>query len=76
MCREALQSIVEPPPAYVRTHARARAHTQTHSHTRTAPGEELTVTYVDAALPRQGRRELLHWAYGFRCRCRRCLGER
>ena len=39
------------------------------------PGEELTVAYVDPALPlRMRRRALAPWAFGT-CMCERCVRE-
>ena len=40
-----------------------------------APGEELTITYVDPNLGvEQRRRQLLEWGFGV-CRCGRCVAE-
>lgn len=39
------------------------------------PGEELTIAYVDPALPLHARRRALApWAFG-KCMCERCLEE-
>jgi len=37
-----------------------------------AANEQLTVTYIDAALPTSERREFLHNNYGFWCGCALC----
>ena len=37
-----------------------------------APGEELTVTYIDPVQTRQRRQEELHWNWGFKCSCSSC----
>jgi len=40
-----------------------------------APGEELTITYVDPSMPVRARRaELAPWAFG-PCMCERCVEE-
>jgi SET domain-containing protein len=40
-----------------------------------APGEELTVTYVNPELPYRSRQdELQAWGFGS-CKCDRCVGE-
>lgn len=39
-----------------------------------APGEELTISYIDASLPLRERRELLAH-YGFECQCSKCQFE-
>ncbi|KAI0648097.1 SET domain-containing protein [Trametes meyenii] len=41
-----------------------------------APGEEITIPYLDPALPYQIRREALDANYGFACKCRLCVFER
>ncbi len=38
-------------------------------------GEELTVSYLDQTLPRAQRQQRLSFAYGFSCRCARCIEE-
>jgi hypothetical protein len=40
-----------------------------------APGEQVTITYVDASLEVEERRALLRLSYGFECRCARCVEE-
>jgi len=40
-----------------------------------SPGEELTITYIDADASASTRRATLEQSYGFRCVCRRCLAE-
>lgn len=40
-----------------------------------APGEELTITYIDAETPLEARRQRLRHAYGFTCACARCEEE-
>ncbi|KYF40709.1 putative histone lysine methyltransferase, SET [Toxoplasma gondii ARI] len=40
-----------------------------------APGEELTVSYVDISLPLKARREMLLSSFGFLCRCSKCMRE-
>ena len=40
-----------------------------------ARGEQLTVSYVDAGQGLAARRQALAWAYGFTCRCPRCVEE-
>lgn len=37
-----------------------------------APGEQLTITYIDAGLPRAARAAALREAYGFECGCAAC----
>ena len=39
------------------------------------PGEEITISYVDAELPLEERTDGLR-DYGFECDCDRCLAER
>ena len=38
-------------------------------------GDEVTISYVDESLPLGRRRASLEFAYGFFCRCERCLAE-
>ena len=38
-------------------------------------GEQLTIGYVDTGLPLARRRAELEFAYGFTCRCPRCVEE-
>ncbi|CBZ52722.1 conserved hypothetical protein [Neospora caninum Liverpool] len=38
-------------------------------------GEELTISYVDEALPVRRRRQLLETTFGFACTCPRCMRE-
>jgi hypothetical protein len=38
-----------------------------------APGEELTITYVDADFATERRREELKEVYGFDCKCAKCV---
>ncbi|GIL69527.1 hypothetical protein Vretifemale_455 [Volvox reticuliferus] len=40
-----------------------------------APGEELSVAYLDIGLPVNVRRQHLEWSYGFVCGCPRCREE-
>ena len=40
------------------------------------PGTELTISYVNTALPRNVRRQALRDGYGFWCECVRCERER
>jgi SET and MYND domain-containing protein len=40
-----------------------------------AAGEELTITYTDAEAAVSQRQQLLHWGYGFKCCCARCVEE-
>lgn len=40
-----------------------------------SPGEELTITYIDADASTSTRRETLEQSYGFHCVCHRCLAE-
>ena len=40
-----------------------------------AVGQELTISYVDAAKPFEERRVILRDHYGFECRCQRCVTE-
>lgn len=37
-----------------------------------APGEQLTISYIDETLPRAQRQEALRFAYGFACGCPSC----
>jgi hypothetical protein len=39
-------------------------------------GEELSITYIDANLPKSDRLRTLRHAYGFECTCSRCQKER
>jgi hypothetical protein len=39
-------------------------------------GEELSITYIDANLPKSDRLRTLRHAYGFECTCSRCQEER
>ena len=36
---------------------------------------ELTISYIDATMAREARQEQLRFAYGFDCRCPRCVEE-
>lgn len=38
-------------------------------------GEQLTISYVDVGAGVTQRQRSLHHAYGFRCRCARCVEE-
>lgn len=38
-------------------------------------GEELTIPYVDAGLPREERRAKLRKNFAFECACARCVAE-
>ncbi|KAJ2393406.1 hypothetical protein GGI05_002433 [Coemansia sp. RSA 2603] len=40
-----------------------------------APGDQITVAYVDALYPRARRQEVLREVYYFACRCGRCAGD-
>jgi len=40
-----------------------------------SPGEELTISYVDAAMPVAERRSILKRHYSFECDCARCAAE-
>lgn len=40
-----------------------------------AAGEQLSITYTDAEAGVQQRQQVLHWSYGFRCRCQKCVEE-
>ena len=40
-----------------------------------AQGEQLKISYTDFSAPRAARQQQLSWAYGFECRCPRCLEE-
>lgn len=40
------------------------------------PGEELTISYVNIAMPRNERRRALREIYGFWCNCPRCEKEK
>lgn len=38
-------------------------------------GEQLTITYIDACQEVTTRQAYLEYAYGFRCRCPKCVEE-
>ncbi|GAX82725.1 hypothetical protein CEUSTIGMA_g10151.t1 [Chlamydomonas eustigma] len=38
-------------------------------------GEQLFVSYIDEAMGVQHRQDYLHFSYGFRCGCQRCIEE-
>lgn len=40
-----------------------------------APGEALSISYMDANVKGGERQAHLRWAYGFNCRCKRCSEE-
>jgi hypothetical protein len=40
-----------------------------------AAGEQLSITYIDAATSVATRRKELQWGYGFSCQCARCVEE-
>jgi hypothetical protein len=40
-----------------------------------AAGEQLSITYTDAEASVQQRQQVLHWSYGFRCCCQKCVEE-
>jgi SET domain-containing protein len=40
-----------------------------------AAGEQLTISYMDSEQPVANRQEYLAFAYGFSCRCPRCIEE-
>ncbi|ETW06257.1 hypothetical protein H310_02551 [Aphanomyces invadans] len=39
------------------------------------PGDELTISYLDATAPFKTRQDELHTRYGFTCTCRRCISH-
>lgn len=38
-------------------------------------GEELTISYCDISWSRERRQQWLWWAYGFECKCQRCIDD-
>jgi SET and MYND domain-containing protein len=39
------------------------------------PGEQLTISYINQAMPVAARQQVLEFSYGFQCHCALCVEE-